>query len=420
MVLLLPFLATLNGLPLGAAGSTVRLDQLAACALCIPLVLGVLSGRRRWQLDGTSLWLGAILAVNLVASLANSPARQYSLLQCANLASAWVIYVILVNFLQSREDITEMITASLLAASVCSALAIAGFLFALAGFSIGGADLSTSSAESLTHPFGAFGTMLEPNILGSYCAAHLVLAVGVLALERGRLSIRGRWRVRIAATLCSVAVVISFTRSAWIGLAFGLVFLAVMAGNITARRARYLMMPVGAIAVSALLVLLLPGSAADFLRDKITNLLNPESPTAVLRLLTYALAIEQTRVHPVMGWGTFTFAPLAAQGADFAQYAGWRSIWITNFLLLALHDTGVIGLVLWVLLLGSLLVPGWKMTRALGRYHIDDAARAAVLTAALATLLIPFLATTGFSLGYPWVLAGLLGAHRKVTLARES
>jgi O-antigen ligase len=366
------------------------------------------------------VWLlAAILVANVVASVANSPALRYSLLQCANLASAWIIYPVVLTALDSKDDVQEMIDNSLMAASIAAVLAIVAFAAALAGLSVGGADVSRTAAESLTQPFGAFGTMIEPNILGSYCAAHLVLAIGLLSREGPALSAKRRRLARIAAVACSVAVVLAFTRAAWLGAIAGLVILVLADSRSLAARVRVILVPAAVVLAAGLLVLALPGTASAFLRVKITNLVNPQSPTAVLRLLTYSLAFDQTAAHPIIGWGTFTFAPLVAEGADFAQYAGWRSIWITNFLLLALHDTGIIGLVLWIALLGSLLVPGWRASRPT-QHAPRDSAVAASLTAALGTLVIPFLLTTGFSLGYPWLLAGILGAHLRVTRKTES
>ena len=162
-------------------------------------------------------------------------------------------------------------------------------------------------------------------------------------------------------------------------------------------------------------LLLLPGTAGDFLRFKFINLVNLESRTATLRLLTYAMAVDQTLAHPFLGWGTFTFAPLVAQGTDFARFEGWRNIWITNFLLLALHDTGIIGGALWIGMLWSLLRRGIRAARLFGDREPELAGRAVALTAMAFSLIIPFLATTGFSLGYPWMMLGVLGAHIRLS-----
>ena len=116
--------------------------------------------------------------------------------------------------------------------------------------------------------------------------------------------------------------------------------------------------------------------------------------------------------HPFIGWGTFTFAPIIAEGADFQRLEGWRNLWIGNYLLLALHDTGAIGLLTWLGLFWTILAGGVRAAFAARVTDPLGAARTIALTAAVATLLIPYLATTGFSLGFTWILIGLLGAYR--------
>ena len=159
--------------------------------------------------------------------------------------------------------------------------------------------------------------------------------------------------------------------------------------------------------------MLLPGNAGTLLRFKILNLVNPASQTAIVRILTYTMALQQTLEHPFIGWGTFTFAPLVAQGSDFQQFDNWRNLWIGNYLLLAAHDTGLVGLGLWVGMLGTIVVRSDR-DRALSATDPTSASRILALTAAVATLLVAFLATSGFSLGYSWLILGLLGAYRRV------
>jgi len=130
-----------------------------------------------------------------------------------------------------------------------------------------------------------------------------------------------------------------------------------------------------------------------------------------MRLFTYAMALQQTIDHPLIGWGTFTFAPLAAQGSDFQQFDNWRNLWIGNYLLLALHDTGVVGLVLWLGLLTSILRRAIRAIRALRPTDPFAVSTVQSLTAVVVVLLVAFLSTSGFSLGYSWLLIGLLGAY---------
>jgi O-antigen ligase len=359
-------------------------------------------------------WLAGILVMNLLASIAHSPARSYSLLQCLNLASAWIIYPLLLNFLDTPDELDAFLKHMLWAAIAGSGIAIAAYLLAVTGVPVGGAQVSASAAERLTDAYGAYGTMVEPNILGGFTAAYLVLAVALLMATAGQpiksvTSSLLRW----VAAGAAVALVLSFTRAAWVAAIVGLGCVAVVGARSVGNRFRLrrIAMPLGAGLVVVVVLLLLPGDAGSFFRFKLLNLVNFGSQTAALRLFTYAMAVQQSIEHPLIGWGTYTFAPLAAQGSDFQQFDNWRNLWIGNYLLLALHDTGLVGLALWVGLLASIVRRGLRTIRTLR--PTDSAAARNVLAVALAVgvLLIAFLSTSGFSLGYSWLLIGLLGAY---------
>lgn len=414
LVMSLPFLAIFNGLAIPLAGSSVHLDQLMACALVVPLAASILIGARRLRTDSTMWWLASILALNVLASAAHSPARSYSLLQCVNLASVWIIYPLLLNFLDTPEALEAFLGRALWAGIAGSVIAVGAYVLAVSGVPVGGAEVSASAAERLTKAYGAYGTMVEPNILGSFSAAHLVLAVALLvaAARYPMASTRPlllRWVVGTAA----VALVLSFTRAAWLAVIAGLVCLVVLGARSAGERVRLwrIAVPLGAGVVLVVVLLLLPGDAGSLFRFKLVNLVNLGSQTATLRLFTYAMALQQTIAHPLIGWGTFTFAPLAAQGSDFQQFDNWHNLWIGNYLLLALHDTGVVGLVLWLGLLASIARRAIRVIGALRPTNPVAAGSVLALTAAVTVLLVAFLSTSGFSLGFSWVLIGLLGAY---------
>ncbi len=412
LVMALPFLVTLNGLQLSLGGVLVRVDQLLATFLVIPLFAAVVSGRRRLRTDSTTWWLAALLAMNVAASALNSPTRVYSFKQCLNLASAWVIYVLVVNFIETRAEMSRAFTRCLWAAVIASIIGLFAFTLASAGLNVGGAEVSRSAAVHLANAYGAYGTMVEPNLFGAFAGAFLVLAFGMLVagphLPAGTPHPR---LLRVAATVSAIGLLLSFTRAAWIGTMVGVACVFVLGQRTFGIRPARVLKPVAVGAAIALLLLLLPGTAGEFLRFKLINLVNLGSRTAELRIFTSALALQQTLEHPIMGYGTFTFAPLIAQGADFSQFDGWRSLWIGNYLLLALHDTGVIGLACWGGLIWSIISRGVRATYALSASEPEIAARTLAMTSAVTTLLVSFLSTTGFSLGYPWMLIGLLSAH---------
>ncbi len=416
LLYLLPVLSVLNGLPITVRGSSVRIDQLVACLLVVPLSASILTGARRLRIDATTLWLAALLALNITASALNSPVPSYSFAQCANLASAWIIYVVLVNFLDTRAEREAFMNRCLWAALIASSIGIVAFVFAMVGVPIGGAEVSSSAAEQFTKAFGASGTMVEPNVFGSFTASYAVLSVALLAMmPRSHANAASVRLLRWTAALTATGLVLSFTRSAWLGAAGGLAVAWLMGWRVLAIRRQRLLIPLAIAGIAVLVLVLLPGVAGAFIRFKLANLVNVESRTATLRLFMYSLALQQSLQHPLIGFGTFTFAPLMAQGSDFARFEGWRNLWIGNYLVLALHDTGVLGLSSWIGLLWSVISGGLHTARRFTADAAEMSGPVVALTAAVTCLLIAFLATSGFSLGYPWLLIGLLGAHGRLT-----
>ena len=411
---ILPFLVLLNGVPLPVLGVSVHFDQVIACLLTAAVGADVVAGVRRLRTDPVTWWLAGLLVVNLAASALNSPAPSYSLLECANLASVWVIYLLVINLVETGPQLESFFRRSLWAAAAEGCVSIAAYVLNVIGVPVGGADVSESAAERLTTPYGAYGTMVEPNIFGSFSAAYLVLCVVLLMIAAQRPSAVPNARLlRWVAVITAGGLVLSFTRAAWLGAAVGIAGFALFARPMLGVRVRVsrALIPLG-LALGAIIVLwFLPGNAGDLFRFKVLNLFNIASPTGVIRLLTYVAALEQSRQHLLIGWGTFSFAPLALQGSDFRQFDNWQNLWIGNYFLLALHDTGIIGLTLWVGLISTILVRGVRAVRWLRGVNQVASSRAVALVCAVTTLLIPFLATSGFSLGYSWLLIGLLGAY---------
>lgn len=417
LVLALPFFVTLNGVPITVGGSSFRLDQLVACALGVAIVASFLIGERRPIIDSSTVYLGLILAANVVATMLNSPARAYSLVQCVNQASAWLIYAVVINLVDSREMLQRILKNGLWAAMIASSIGICAYLLAVNGVPVGGAEVSGAAATRLTMAYGAYGTMIEPNLFGSFNAVHLVLASALLATPGApTASPFSRRMLRAMIVLAACGLLLSFTRAAWIAALAGLLCVRAMTPRIRTLRIRpgAVLWPILSLAALITVLMILPGNAGTLFRFKVFNLLNIGSQTAVLRLVTFVVALQQTAAHPVIGWGTFTFAPLVAEGSDFQQFENWRSLWIGNYLLLALHDTGILGLGLWFGLLWSTVRRPSRIIRALRESDTASAFSVAGLAAAVVTLLVAFLSTSGFSLGFPWLLLGLLGAYCRI------
>jgi O-antigen ligase len=416
LLAVLPLLVTLNGVAIPVGGFAVRIDQVAALLLAGALLLGCVMGHRRPYVDPPMRWLAAFAVLNLVSSMLFSPDRGYSVTQVANIASAWLIYVVVVNYADDRATTRTLQRRYLVAGLFATALGALAFVLAKAGLDLGGANV-VEYVNDAAQPVGSFGTMREPNIYGSYSAAMLVLAAGLTLLPTPE-PIVGPRTARIVAMSSAVALIMSFTRGAWLGAFCGLIVLLVLAARYFGVRIRLrtLLAPVALLAVLSVALWFSPFEAAEFFRYKVRNLLNPSSSNAAVRLVAFGLAIEQFAQRPLLGWGTYSFAPLMAEGLNFRELENWQNLWIPNFALQVVHDTGVVGLLVFLALLGSIVRRGLRAARVAAA---TDRARAATLVALVAsycTLFVPFLFTTGFSLGYAWLLPALIGAHARIVL----
>ncbi|MCB0005086.1 MAG: O-antigen ligase family protein, partial [Anaerolineales bacterium] len=80
----------------------------------------------------------------------------------------------------------------------------------------------------------AYGLTNHPNLLGGFLALAILLLLGG-SLRPGRLA----WPLRLGLLLGCAALVLSFSRAAWLGLLAGFLFLALLLGSRAAWRQQY-------------------------------------------------------------------------------------------------------------------------------------------------------------------------------------
>lgn len=407
----LPFLVALNGFLITIGGANLRLDQLAAVVGVAGLMAAALIGQGRFVLDRPAKWLLVVAALHAFSSAVYSPDPVYSLRQTANLIGAWSVYLVLINGMPDVQRANPVHRNMLIAGFLGAGAGVTAFTLSRAGLPVGGANVD----PTVNAPFGAFGTMYEPNIFGSYCEGYFVLAVATILFQPRSAALRWAWPLALVAGL---GLLLSFTRGAWLGALVAVPMVVVLARRYAGLRISVfrLLTPVVVLAMIAAVFWFLPTEAGEFFRFKARNLINAQSENALTRLLIYGLAIEQFTAHPLLGWGTFSFATLTSEGVDFRSFEGWQALWIGNFVLQHLHDTGVIGLGAFVALLWTLIRDGLSSVRTVITHDRALALQHLALIAAFASLLVPFFFTTGFTLGYSWMFAGMVGGYTRASM----
>jgi O-antigen ligase len=408
---LLLCLVPLNGITLPLGHTNVRTDQLVAVLMVVGLGLSALFARQRPYIDAPLIVIVALLGLNALTTIFVSPARGYSTTQVLSLTATWAIYAVIVNCISTIDEAEGATRLYLVLMTVAAMIGIVAFAAGLAGFPIGMANVEGGPLNG--QAYGAFGTAMEPNIFGSMCQSAFVISAAMLLLGAGAGRRAQLWAV---VGITGLGLMVSFTRGAWLGALCGLLATAALA-PIVGRRISLarLALPTVAGALGCVWLWSDDGPAGVYFRYKINNLVNPQSETATYRLVSYGLAWEQVLQKPIFGWGTFSFAPLLAEGSDVKQLGVDHALWISNYLLLILHDTGIVGLLVFIALIVVVVRVGFRSARALASERPAAAATAIALVASLIGVLVSFLFTSGFNFTYPWVLLGLIGAYGRAT-----
>lgn len=260
---------------------------------------------------------------------------------------------------------------------------------------------------------GVFG---QPNELGAFLAALVVLALGGLAWAPSR---AGRRLAVLATVVMSVALLLSLSRGAWMGAALGALVLVVAVPRLRGPVGGLL----GGVAVLGVIVATVVNlPELTVIRTRLASLGNPSDNPYDNRAAIYHEAVRQIESKPVLGHGPGSFPAVAAQTSSGKQ--GLEAEHAHNLLLTAAAEYGLVGAMALLLVAGCLAFWAWGAVRGLLRAgQLHEAAACAALAGALATLvghgLVDYPLRNSLMYLTCWVLLGALVA---ATLAsrRES
>ena len=404
------------------AWGTLRAEQLACLALFLHYLIDLLR-KRQWPRFGVlPLLLLAMLPLMLLGSWLNSPFPAASLRKTLIYFPYLAGFAALCHFLDDREKLNAAWDFLTLFGTGMMAVSLAGYLLFFAGIDLGMVRIE----------FGVIwlrGSLANPNIFGA--AAGLVL-ISVLArfITSNQFPGRRSFFDLGALVIASAALVVSFSRAAWV-----LAMLAAAAVFLYARRERKNWFPaLSALLLSVLIISMIassgskafnaklelnpeirPASAGEFgepAQDRFVNApYNALAPTAApfqrrlqydfsslrWRFVTSWRALRDWQKNPVMGRGTDS---LMLSHPGIPQYylpVTWVAI---------LHDWGIVALALYI---AFLLLAGSHLGK---RLFLPSAPSGL----ALAIFLVFFFqtlqsqVTTTLSLASFWVLAAVFAA----------
>ena len=278
-------------------------------------------------------------------------------------------------------------------AVTCTYAIIASYSYAIFGTKFG-VEVEQYGMES-GNVAATYGLQFEANILGAYGAALAVMMLVMYLQERRRSFL-------IGSVFCGLlTMAVSLSRAA-LG-AGGLVFL--LAGFIAWRRGLLNRKLTFNVAIASLGALLLVG---PFVfrhyteRFSTVDIADPTSdPNTLTRAVQTISAVDEVAKHPLFGGGTSSFQ-LAFDWQNLGTE--WQDQgWIGNTELRVLHDTGAVGLLVFLIFLVALVYRSWKVLKR--EFSVELLA----LLLSGVVYSITFQATEGTLLAFPWVQLGLIG-----------
>lgn len=321
-------------------------------------------------------WMGLICALLLATSV-----TAYSLAESLKATLRWVVafmvWFVAVNSVTRRRHVVGLV--------ICLVFApLAEALYGLYQFVTGSGPPSFRIAENL--PFvRAYGTIGQPNSFAGYMNMAWPLAVAlcfgcalVFFQQKAQnidITIRSTWIRRLIA-LTAVAVVmvaalaVSFSLGGWVGALFGVIALLVSLGR---------SWRIAAVAGLVVMILFLVFGGANLLPESIggrisrlTGMLTLFDPATVnVTPANFSLVERMAQMkagwlmfaaHPLLGVGPGTYALAYGDVASAPWYASRGHA--HNFYLHMAAETGVIGLVAYLVLVGTALVLAVRALRA--------------------------------------------------------
>jgi putative inorganic carbon (hco3(-)) transporter len=229
-------------------------------------------------------------------------------------------------------------------------LTVAGVSVGLLGFRATAEFLLTGGQFRV---LGVGGVELEANEFALTLNMAIPLLVGMSYVEPRKWA---RYAMRMMALCCMVAVVGTFSRSGFLGLAIALFLLAWYS-------------PRRALALSSLVlafVLLLPFAPKKALaRYESIPTAADLDPSAIARIQTWETGIRMVKAHPILGVGPLNFQ------SQYSHYLVAKYLTAANYHPRAPHnayvalaaESGIPSMLLFVSFVGATIVEMWRLRR---------------------------------------------------------
>lgn len=324
---------------------------------------------------------GAFVALAVVTSAANAPDPLKSIWIALQIALGIVAYFALTKSSASRLDMVKIGTVVIGCIAALSVVSYLGRTYL---------GLPASLTPGVAADSRLIGFSFETNIFATQCVGWLA----VMYCWRQSLSRSSLW----GAGILVLAVALAGTRSAWIGLG---ILIVVMVATKWRRSPAFIPIIAATAAVSLLAVALLPAptggavESSNSLSWRLGHLLDTQSGTGAYRadIFKTALADIDTLARWLFGSGLNSFSQFHERDTTNTGRPYLSSVWYAM-----LYDVGLVGLVLFVVLL---VVMAFRNHRRLDAFIV------------LSILLVCSSATNSFWMTFTWIYLALIPLHAK-------
>ena len=339
-------------------------EALVALVLAAWLMRMLARGELTVQWPPLTLPLVIFLAVLGLSSL-GSVSLLHSLKELVKWAEVLALYVLVANEMTGRWK--RALVVVLLATGALAALqGIFQFLF----------QVGPEEFVLFGRFMRAYGTFEQPNPYAGYLGLTLPLAAGLViaAIVPMRKRVSSRWLVWAGGTgvLMTIALAMSWSRGAWLGMAAAI---GVMLVAVAARSGRAVVLGVvfGVLAVYLLLaggIALLPASVLQRFSDFVPYL--GVADVRGVEVTDANFAVLERMAHWQSAVGMWTDRPWLGVGIGnyevaYARYA--LPLWATplghahNYYLNIGAEAGIVGLLSYLALWGTAMLQSWKAAR---------------------------------------------------------
>lgn len=395
--LILLITSTMSGFMYVFAGRHIRPDQITLVFMLASWLLAFATGKVRWNRVPLLLPIVLLVADNFLTTLfAGKGSLQDSLLLSVYVA----MFIMTVAVFHDRPDKLKTAVKALLVLGIAQSFyALAAFAGDYAGVNIGGVGhLQIHGLASLK------GGFQEPNYLGAFEAVIALMFLSFLTSRKKVVS-------NVLLTICLIPVllvlIMTFTRAAWVGFAAGfllLIFLQKPVRNVFNSKAMFAAL----VLVAIILVIGLP--FADKLTSgqvsaRVNEGLSYSSGSGLTRSIAQQLAIAEWRNTELVGSGTMSLNTMAINNGASTIEKMQAKGWVYSSVIQALHDTGIIGLLLLLWIEAGILgmiARGYRLAN--NSFYRSSLAGFAVGSIAL---FIASQASSFLWLGFFWVYSGL-------------